>query len=248
MKKLNISEKNKLLAKNIPIIIGGCGRSGTTLLLSILSAHPGIFAIPFETRIFTPRDNNNNLSQNKDIEAMFLYQYLMHEDVLTSQLRWCEKTPKNIYFFEKINSFFENKVKMIHIVRDGRDVVTSVHPHYKNEYWVSPERWVNDVNEGLKYKTYQNVLTLKYEDLILNYHQTIKEILIFLNLDFHENMINWITHSTIISSPSIENKMIPIHSNSIGKWNLDIHKKRISEFYNNVEAKDLLKKLGYEEI
>ncbi len=37
-----------------PILIGGCGRSGTTLLTSILSSHPKIALIPHETGIFCP--------------------------------------------------------------------------------------------------------------------------------------------------------------------------------------------------
>ena len=37
-----------------PLIIGGCGRSGTTLLLSVLSAHPKVLAIPHETEAFCP--------------------------------------------------------------------------------------------------------------------------------------------------------------------------------------------------
>jgi hypothetical protein len=37
-----------------PIIIGGCARSGTTLLLSVLSCHPNIYAIPDETYTFCP--------------------------------------------------------------------------------------------------------------------------------------------------------------------------------------------------
>ena len=35
-----------------PVYIGGCGRSGTTLLLSILSAHKDIFACPRELNPF----------------------------------------------------------------------------------------------------------------------------------------------------------------------------------------------------
>ena len=35
-----------------PVIVGGCERSGTTLLLSILSSHPAIQAIPVETWAF----------------------------------------------------------------------------------------------------------------------------------------------------------------------------------------------------
>ncbi len=35
-----------------PVIIGGCARSGTTLVLAILAAHPSIYTIPNEIRAF----------------------------------------------------------------------------------------------------------------------------------------------------------------------------------------------------
>ncbi len=37
-----------------PVIIGGCGRSGTTLLLSILASHPAILGVPEELYLFYP--------------------------------------------------------------------------------------------------------------------------------------------------------------------------------------------------
>jgi hypothetical protein len=34
-----------------PIVIAGCGHSGTTLLLSILDAHSAIFGVPYEAKL-----------------------------------------------------------------------------------------------------------------------------------------------------------------------------------------------------
>jgi hypothetical protein len=44
--------KEKRTFTDTPILIGGGARSGTTLLLSILSAHPAIFAIRKELGLF----------------------------------------------------------------------------------------------------------------------------------------------------------------------------------------------------
>jgi len=44
----------KLSRTRRPIVIGGCARSGTSLLLSLLSCHPQIIAIPVETQTLCP--------------------------------------------------------------------------------------------------------------------------------------------------------------------------------------------------
>ena len=37
-----------------PIVIGGCGRSGTTLLTSLLSSYNQLYVIPCETSLLCP--------------------------------------------------------------------------------------------------------------------------------------------------------------------------------------------------
>ena len=83
------------------IVIGGCGRSGTTLLNSIMGAHKDIHAIEEETYSFVPTPRLNRLNNNlKNVKENF----------------WCEKTPKNIYAFHFLAQF--DFIKLIHIVRD----------------------------------------------------------------------------------------------------------------------------------
>ncbi len=57
----NLSYVNQI-SKKCPIIIGGCGRSGTTLLLSILGSHPNIQAIKDETGLFLKQNMKDNIS------------------------------------------------------------------------------------------------------------------------------------------------------------------------------------------
>jgi hypothetical protein len=150
-----------------PVFIGGSGRSGTTLFLSLLSAHPDIYAIPDETAAFCP----TAYYEEEDLQAAFnierAYSFLMDPNVpLERYSRWCEKSPKNVLFAERLLDYFGDRTRFINVVRDGRDVVTSRHPSDPDEYFVQPEEWVRDVAAGRRIEDDPRVITVRYEEFI----------------------------------------------------------------------------------
>jgi len=229
-----------------PIVIGGCGRSGTTLLLSILGAHPNIYSFSKEIGIFLEW-------RKKEDESDYLYypridrlnRFVLMNKIPVEAKRWCEKTPGNIRNFDKILDYFDNRVKLINIIRDGRDIMLSKHPKKEDDYWVSPERWVNDVKAGLKFKDHPQVLTIKYEDLILNYHDLIVEICDFIDEDCPEEVYNWFEHTNVKKSKAWSHSAQKIHSKSIKKWEKEENKERVEEIMANDEVVDLLEQLNY---
>lgn len=223
-----------------PVIIGACPRSGTTLLLSILSAHPEIFAIGNQTYAFANWDDQGQPKRRDRLYREFLFRSIPDENN-----RWCEKTPKNIVFFKEILNYFP-KVRVIHLVRDGRDVVTSRHPrHNPDQYWVSPARWVKDVRRGLDYKDHPDVLTLFYENLIDDFERQVAKVCDFIGIDFHQNFEHWTQKTSIRHSKHWKNPVQNLHSRAIGKWEKPEHQQRIKEFYSNPKAVALLKELHY---
>ncbi|PSR05601.1 MAG: hypothetical protein BRD50_00415 [Bacteroidetes bacterium SW_11_45_7] len=131
-----------------PVFIGGCGRSGTTLLLSILSAHKDIFACPKELGAFNKIEaDENGYRTPKRIDR--LYTSLIINQIPRQARRLCEKSPSNVKHIDDIANYYRGNFRFIHIIRDGRDVVLSKHPTAKDRYWVGPQRWVNDVRSGL---------------------------------------------------------------------------------------------------
>lgn len=226
-----------------PIILGGCPRSGTTLLLSILSAHPDIHAIPKETGVFRYSRKARLL-----LEIKFNLNYFFgafFRNIKSGSKRWCEKTPGNVLYFKKLLKIFNNRVKMIHIIRDGRDVILSKHPTDKSRYWVEPEVWVDYVTKGLKFRDHPNVLTIKYEDLILSNKQVILEICQFLKLSPSEKILNWYENTHVRENNAWSGEVAPIFNNSIGKWKSDKYQERINYFFQNAAAVELLNELGY---
>lgn len=229
--------------KKDPILIGGCARSGTTLLLSILDAQPEVFCIPHETSLFTVRYSRNK-KLNKLLNKLAIRILISYYKIPKTAKRWCEKTPKNIQFIENIQNVLGKNFKFVHIVRDGRDIITSRHPDNPKKYWVPIERWVKDVKAGLKHKNHPNVFTLKYEDLVLDFKKTMKKLCKFLDLPY-EDSVNWLEKTGLKKSNAWFNSAENVHAKSIGRWKKKEYKERIAEFMNNEEAVKLLKDMGY---
>ena len=227
--------------------MGGCARSGTTLLLSILSAHPEIYAIPILTDTFCLNVHSYKFKKNIPFGlvdlAYFYYKYF--NKIPSSYNRWCEKTPMNVRYFDKIIKYFNAKVKIIYIVRDGRDVILSILPEKPNDFQVSPERWISDVSIGLKYINNPNVYTVKYEDLVMNYEETIKKICTFLDIECDYHLLNWHKFTKIRTSRAWSGEIKEIFQDSVGKWKKTKYKERVEELMQKPKAIELLKKLGY---
>lgn len=226
-----------------PIVILAAPRSGTTLLLSILDSFPSIYSIPEQTYGLARWKEKKGKVYPDRIDR--IYRELLKRKIPKEVSRWCEKTPRHIKHIENILKYYP-KLKAIHIVRDGRDVITSKHPnHRSDEYWVSIKRWITDVSFGLEFENHPRVLTLRYEDLIYKYDEKIKEISKFLEEDFVPAKDEWTKLTTLKKSKHWAEPVQNLYSKSIGRWKKPEHAKRLQEIMNNSDAVKLLKKLKY---
>lgn len=229
-----------------PVFVGGCARSGTTLFLSVLSAHKDLFCIKKELELFT------KIGYEKDGKPFpkrmdRLYTFLLLNKISRRAKRFCEKSPRNILRVEEIDQYYNGNFKMIQIIRDGRDVILSKHPSAENEYWVSPERWINDVSEGLKYMDHPNVHTIRYEDLIKDYENTIRGVCDFLDIAYTDEIANWHNHANVRKNRAYFTKQVQkISTSSIGKWQKsEENRKRAATLMEYPEAVELLKRFNY---
>ena len=229
-----------------PIIIGGCGRSGTTLLLSMLSCHPHIYAINEETRAFCPDGYAHNPDLGSPFKLKKLYGYLLRSAIPDECTRWCEKTPRNVLYYEGILRYFGRNVRIINIVRDGRDVITSRHPSNLQKFWVTPERWVIDVTAGERYASHPQVKTIRYEDLINNYEKIIGSVCTFIGESFVDTFLSYPASAPVQLSPAWLGKAKPACPSSIGRWKKPEYKERVATLLSNTKALELLECYGYE--
>lgn len=185
-----------------PIVVGGCERSGTTLLQSVISAHPRIDAFAEELWCFC-HDIRAGFPPGRPIRMRRLYKYLGSRPKPGDTWRWSEKSPANVFYFQQILEYFSGRVRLVQIVRDGRDVVSSLHPARPNEPWVSVDRWKASVTAGLAFTSDPRVLTIRYEDLVLDYERTARELFAFLDEDFSEKALRWHDHAKIRTSDNL---------------------------------------------
>lgn len=221
-----------------PILIGGCARSGTSLLLSILSAHSAIHAIPTETDAFT-----NWNEEGSPVRMDRLYRQLLLHRVKSTATRWCEKRPYNVRYIGEILKFYDNKVRFIHIIRDPRSVCTSVHPRKPSQYWVSLDRYIHDVTLGLAYENHSCVFTLRYEDLIEDTNNVLRELCQFIGEPFNEAMKDWYTHATVRSNRAWFKSLDDIRADR--GWGDPQHQLRVEEIMISPEMQQMMTRLGY---
>lgn len=231
------------------IVIGGCGRSGTTLLLSVLSCHPRIFAIGDETAALCPQAYAENVDFTLPLRMDIIYRHLLTNDTATTRKRWCEKTPKNVLFFRRLIDELGPGARFIHVVRDGRDVVTSRHPEGRNRYWSSPDRWVQEVSAGRQLESHPQVKLVRYEDLVTSYEATLRDLCIFLDEPFSEAFLRYPETANVQGSAEsnawFHGRQKP-HAGSIGKWRDPELRPRVEELLGYPGAIDLLKHYGYD--
>lgn len=240
---------NRLIDSRLPrppIIIGGCGRSGTTLLLAVLSAQTAIHAVPFESEVFCPTAWSGHLDLNAPFEIDRLTDYLAQADIRPGQTRWCEKSPKNILFFGRILDYFDSEVRLINIVRDGRDVVTSYHPTRRREKpWVSPQRWLDDVSVGAEFDDHPQAYVIRYEDLVARFEATMTDLLNFLGEPVPSDLTDWPQRATVRRHVAWADGVKPIHADSLQRWKKPEFKPYVDELLADPRAEALLRRYGY---
>lgn len=143
----------------------GCPRSGTTLMQSLLCAHPQVFSVP-ESHLYTHLTSRNPILRRLGIarfdapevfakltpslglptvkaRGLTVRYYLRHFAHLldhatlgADKIVWLEKTPRHLYYLPEIERALP-EAKFIHVLRDGADVVASLY-EVTQQY---PEVW-----------------------------------------------------------------------------------------------------------
>jgi len=163
-----------------PLLIVGCGHTGTTWLLRILAAHPDLYAIPFETSYARRREKSRSRKLIKRFDQ---------KTVCLGKARWLEKTPKHVRHLKDIFNF-HNEAQVIVMIRDPRDVVASLKKRMGN-FEEAFQRWMADNQEAEKWRNDKRVMFVKYEDLKSDLKATLTEITRFAGLEWKASLMDY---------------------------------------------------------
>ncbi len=110
---------------------------------------------------------------------------------------WLEKTPDHILYLDYIEKMLP-KARMIHLLRNGSDVVASLYEvtHKYPKQWYKAwdidyclERWKESIEISMKHSHKSNHFLVNYDQLVADTPGIIKKICDFLNIEFDERMI-----------------------------------------------------------
>ncbi len=203
-----------------PFFIVGCGRSGTTLLRTMLNHHPEV-AIPLESFFIVDYLRAPDTIPVSRLRSMLGGEYELKEweldlsreafdgcetsrQLITrlhelyaaehGKTRWGQKTPRLIRFGDLIKANYP-KAKFIIVLRDPRATVNSLmksNVHSANALFAS-KRWAADVREGLALKqTYPDeVLEIRYEELVIEPEKSLRQVCAFLGIPYNPIMLTY---------------------------------------------------------
>jgi hypothetical protein len=226
------------------VFIGGFPSGGTDLLKNVLNAHPDIhingempflfhlseYGIPANFKvdndsifiklkkvihkydIWNNVENINNLifedCKDDNLETFF-YKSFNNKNKSV----WGNKTPQNTENISKLREYFPS-AKFIIIIRDIRDICLSWRKKWGKDMLLTAYKW-NKRNENLVNS--ENVHIVKYEILLQNLRETLEQICQFLEVSFHQNMLNYDKHTDVIVDGKI-NYGQPLIINNFNKW------------------------------
>jgi hypothetical protein len=126
------------------------------------------------------------LSKSENLkEFIYTFKNLLHTKYKFDI--WAEKTPENIYLIKYfIKAFPESKI--IHIVRDARDVIDSLIKR-GHSLESAADVWLSSIASIQPFVNNKNVYEVKYENLVLNPKDEIKKIFNFLNIEYEDEVL-----------------------------------------------------------
>ncbi len=167
------------------------------------------------------------------------------------KVRWGDKTPEHVYYLKKIKTLFP-EAKLIHLVRDGRDVAESqmrvfFGPNTIDQAALSWKKHVSAFRRFSAHLRPDEYREIHYEDLVRSPDQELKKIFDFLGeefLSFSERIPETTSKAHYLQYDAIHTSL----KKSISGEKIGIFKSKLSrrqvEIFESI-AGNLLESYGY---
>ena len=232
--------------------ITGSSRSGTSILGEMVAAHPDVSYV-YEEEVWKKLVNENNGShvvsvkdvtdQKKQKLRSWMNCYKKDDKIIV------EKNPRHIARLPLIKAIFP-EAKIIHIVRDGRDVACSLKTglcgktwaHVKPPNWKKIEKnyegiircahaWRETMEVAIKDLTIISHLKVRYEDLLADPEKVAARVLRYLDLKPHTNVTTFCKNI----QNDMEDSYVAKHQT---RWYTNDHANRIGRWKENMTEEE----------
>ena len=234
------------------VFVGGCGRSGTTLVQEIINRHPRIacgpetsmFGLPFNVGNIAPVWQLDDQELGEQAEsaahltefASWFYRRFLLEP--SGKQRWADKTPNNVRVVSDLLTWYPHG-RFVHVLRDGRDVVCSLRHHPRervidgrvvpvesnNPMDRCARRWLHDVSLGRAFAGHPRYVEVRYERLVEDPAGQLQRLCEFLGEDYSPQMLDPAASDGQMEQGRLMNNRnagSSISSRSIGRWKKDL--------------------------
>jgi hypothetical protein len=233
----------------------GCARSGTSILGELIASHPDVRYV-FEAATVWERGGMGANESHRltaahatpDVNKV-IRQWAEAEGRDASML--VEKSPRNILRIPYVLEIFP-EAKIIHIVRDGRDVACSMVPGCGRDEWshLRPPSWKTffdrysgatrcavawkEIMEiGLRDLADVSHLQIRYEDLIASPESIAREIFSYMGLDLLSTVTDFCRRISNETASSY-------HARHQDRWYRNDHEVRVGRWRKNLSESDKL--------
>lgn len=260
-------------ARRAPIFVGGCPRSGTTLVRAILDSHPSIVCGP-ELRAFpalaglsadmrrvmgeTLRAHYHLPADRLDaIFAELMLFFLEPLRAASGKPRAAEKTPANALHFAELAHLFPD-AHFVQIIRDGRDVVASLLAMDWKDASGAPlpitrdagaaaRAWAGHIHAGRNARAAgARYHELRYERLAADPEAELRPLFAFLGEPWADEVLKFSDKDRSeegVSETSAARISGAVDRAAVGRWRNDLSPPARAAF--KTEAGPLLMELGY---
>jgi tetratricopeptide (TPR) repeat protein len=218
------------LDTELPLMIVGMMRSGTSLLEQILSSHPDVIGageLPFWHDFEEEAYGDNHVPTAPRIRKLG-ERYLADLKKLGPKAkRITDKLPHNYAMLGLIHTAFP-KAKIIHVKRSPADNCLSI---FTTAYQRPPVFAHDRDNIVFAYKQYQriiahwrevlppeNFMEIQYEDLIADRDNLTRKLIEFSGLPWNDACLHHEKNERAVRTPSLWQVRQPIYTTSIARW------------------------------
>lgn len=162
---------------------------------------------------------------------------------------WGDQSPLHTFYLPYIKRVFP-MARYMHLLRDGRDVVSSMVTRHGNDYlFEAVLRWKTSLKRIRRFQkelSTDRFIEIRYEDLVRKPEPTLQKVCMFIGIDYTPRMLDyWKLPTTIEHKYESYHKNLgkPVFDSSIGKWRERLTKPQQDYVMKNL-AKEL-RELGY---